>query len=62
MIHTAAQEPIETVTLTDVPEPVPRVDEEMLLAYDPERPGRTWNVLGSLALLLALSMPIVWTS
>ena len=55
-----AQEPVEALTLTDVPAPPPRVDEEIRVVYDPERPervdvvataddvegaGRTWNVL-----------------
>lgn len=70
-----AGEAIEALTLTDVPEPPPRVGDELQVAYDPEHPervdvvatehdvegaGRTWNVLATLALLLALSMPVAW--
>lgn len=70
-----AQEPVEAQTLTDVPSPPPRVGEEIRIAYDPERPervdavvtegnvegaGRTWNVMATLVLLVALSMPVAW--
>lgn len=70
-----AAEPVEAQTLTDVPSPPPRVDEQIRVAYDPERPdrvdvvvtertaegaGRTWTVLGVLALVAAVSMPVAW--
>ncbi|MGB0100891.1 MAG: DUF3592 domain-containing protein [Nocardioides sp.] len=71
-----ATEAVEAQTLTDVPEPPPRVGEELVVAYDPQRPdrvdvaatqadgegaGKTWLVLARLVLLLALAMPIAWT-
>ncbi|WP_395657616.1 DUF3592 domain-containing protein [Nocardioides sp.] len=70
-----AQEPLEAVTLTDVPSPPPRVGDEIEVAYDPERPqrvdvvateasaegaGRTWMLLGSLVLLVALGVAAAW--
>ena len=70
-----AAEPVEAVTLTDVPPPPPRVGDEIEVAYDPEHPervdvvatersvegaGRTWLVLGYLVLLLALGVAAGW--
>ena len=70
-----ATEAVEALTLTDVPAPPPRVGEQLEVAYDPERPervdvavtegtaegaGRTWFVLGSLALLVALGVAAAW--
>lgn len=70
-----ASGPIEAVTLTDLPAPPPRVGEQIEVAYDPQRPdrvdvaatersaegaGRTWFVLGSLALLVALGVAAAW--
>ena len=80
-----ADEPVEAVTLTDLPSPPPRVGEQIDVAYDPEHPrwvdvvatertvegaGRTWLVLGTLVVLLALGVAagwlvlvlVVWTS
>ena len=69
-----ATEAVEAQTLTDVPSP-PRVGEQIEVAYDPERPehvdvaategtsegaGRTWFVLGSLTLLVALGVAAAW--
>lgn len=68
-------DPIEAVTLTQVPDPPPRVGAEIEVAYDPERPervdvastergvegaGRTWLLLGRLVLLLALCVAAGW--
>lgn len=68
-------EAIEAVTLTQVPDPPPRVGAEIEVAYDPERPervdvvatedgaegaGRTWILLGRLTLLLALGVAAGW--
>jgi flagellar biogenesis protein FliO len=70
-----AEEPIEATTLTALPFPPPRVDEEVLVAYDPQRPGRvdvaateatasgagrTWFLMGSLVLLVALGVAAAW--
>jgi hypothetical protein len=80
-----ATEAVEAQTLTDVPSPPPRVGDPLEVAYDPERPdrvdvvrtegdaegaGRTYVVLGSLVLLVALGVAagwlllvlVVWTS
>lgn len=68
-------EPVEAVTLTQVPDPPPRVGAEIEVAYDPQRPGRvdvvatergvdgagrTWLLLGRLVLLLALCVAAGW--
>ncbi|GAA4713154.1 DUF3592 domain-containing protein [Nocardioides conyzicola] len=70
-----ATEAVEAQTLTDVPSPPPRVGDSIEVAYDPERPdhvdvavtegtaegaGRTYAVLGSLVLLLALGVAAAW--
>lgn len=70
-----ATEQVEAQTLTDVPGPPPRVGDQIAVAYDPERPdrvdvaategtvegaGRTWFLLGSLVLLLALGVAAAW--
>lgn len=70
-----AAEPVEAQTLTDVPAPPPRVDEEVLVAYDPQHPtrvdvaatesdaegaGRTWLLLATGALVLALAVGAAW--
>ena len=70
-----ATDAVEAQTLTDVPSPPPRVCDRIEVAYDPERPdhvdvaatagaaegaGRTWFVLGSLVLLVALGVAAAW--
>lgn len=70
-----ATDAVEALTLTDVPAPPPRVGEQLEVAYDPERPdrvdvavtegvaegaGRTWFVLGSLTILVALGVAAAW--
>ena len=70
-----ATEAVEAQTLTDVPAPPPRVGDQIEVAYDPERPehvdvaategsaegaGRTYFVLGSLVLLVALGVAAAW--
>lgn len=70
-----APDAVEAQTLTDVPSPPPRVGDEIEVAYDPQRPdrvdvaatahdaggaGRTWAVLGSLAILVALGVAAAW--
>jgi Protein of unknown function (DUF3592) len=70
-----AAEAVEVQTLTDVPSPPPRVGDQIQVAYDPERPervdvaategiaegaGRTWFVLGSLVILVALGVAAAW--
>lgn len=70
-----AAEPVEALTLTDVPAPPPRVGEEIQVAYDPQRPdrvdvasteghvegaGRTYFVLGSLVALVGLGIAAAW--
>ncbi|GAB3199305.1 hypothetical protein GCM10027062_15530 [Nocardioides hungaricus] len=70
-----AAEPVEAQTLTDVPAPPPRVGEEIEVAYDPERPdrvdvaateggiegaGRTWFLLATGVLVLALGVAAAW--
>lgn len=70
-----ATDAVEAQTLTDVPAPPPRVGDRIEVAYDPDRPdrvdvaategsaegaGRTWFVLGSLVLLVALGVAAAW--
>lgn len=70
-----ATDAVEAQTLTDVPSPPPRVGDPIEVAYDPERPervdvaatvgtaegaGRTWLVLGSLVLLVAVGVAAAW--
>lgn len=70
-----AGEPVETATLTAVPAPPPRVDDTIRVVYDPERPervdvlgtetdapgaGRTWRLMASLVLLVALGVAAAW--
>lgn len=70
-----AADAVEAQTLTDVPSPPPRVGDPIEVAYDPERPehvdvavtegtaegaGRTWFVLASLTLLVALGVAAAW--
>ena len=70
-----ATEPIEAVTLTDLPAPPPRVGEKLEVVYDPKRPervdatatersaegaGRTWFVVGALTLLAAVGVAAAW--
>lgn len=70
-----ATDAIEAQTLTDVPSPPPRVGDPIEVAYDPERPehvdvaategaaegaGRTWLLLGSLVILVALGVAAAW--
>ena len=70
-----ASDAVEALTLTDVPAPPPRVGEQLQVAYDPERPehvdvaategavegaGRTWFILGSLVILVALGVAAAW--
>lgn len=70
-----AGEPVEALTLTDLPTPPPRVGEEIEVAYDPEHPervdvaatedraegaGRTWFVLASLLGLVAVGIAAAW--
>jgi Protein of unknown function (DUF3592) len=70
-----ASEPVEVLTLTDVPAPPPRVGAEIEVAYDPQRPdrvdvaategdvegaGRTWFVLSSLVALVGLGIAAAW--
>ena len=74
-VPAGATEPIEAQTLTDVPAPPPRVGDPIEVAYDPEHPehvdvavtegaaegaGRTFFVLGSLVLLVALGVAAAW--
>ncbi|HEU5038036.1 MAG TPA: DUF3592 domain-containing protein [Nocardioides sp.] len=70
-----ASEPVEALTLTDVPPPPPRVGEDLEVAYDPEHPdrvdvvategqaegaGRTWFVLAALTALVAVGIAAAW--
>ncbi|MDF1603895.1 DUF3592 domain-containing protein [Nocardioides sp. YIM 152315] len=70
-----ADQPVEVLTLTDVPPPPPRVGDGLDVAYDPERPervdvaatedslegaGRTWLLLGCGVLLLAFGVAAAW--
>lgn len=70
-----ATEPVEALTLTDVPSPPPRVGEEIEVAYDPERPahvdvaatagsaegaGRTWFLVASLVALVGVGIAVAW--
>jgi hypothetical protein len=74
-VPVTATEAIEAVTLTQVPDPPPRVGAEIEVAYDPDRPervdvaatedgaqgaGRTWILLGKLVLLLAAGVLAGW--
>ena len=70
-----SDEPVEAQTLTDVPAPPPRVGEAIAVAYDPEHPervdvvatqaegegaGRTWFLMASLTVLVALGVAAAW--
>ncbi|GAA4375362.1 DUF3592 domain-containing protein [Nocardioides caricicola] len=70
-----ASEPVEALTLTDVPAPPPRVGDQIEVAYDPEHPdrvdvrategtvegaGRTWFILALLAALTAAGVAAAW--
>ena len=74
-VPAGATEPVEAQTLTDVPSPPPRVGDPIEVSYDPEHPdhvdvaatggdaqgaGRTWTVLGSLVLLVAVGVAAAW--
>ena len=68
-------EQVEAQTLTDVPAPPPRVGEDLVVVYDPERPGRvdvaategqvegagrTWFLLGIGVLVLGGGVAAAW--
>ena len=70
-----ADEPVEALTLTDVPEPPPRVGDEIEVAYDPEHldrvdavatertaegAGRSWFMLGALTMVVAAGVAAAW--
>lgn len=70
-----ASEPVEALTLTDVPAPPPGVGDRIDVVYDPERPervdaaatedsvegaGRTWFLLALLTGILALGVAAAW--
>jgi hypothetical protein len=74
-VPAGAGEPVEALTLTDLPTPPPRVGEELEVAYDPEHPervdvlatedraegaGRTWFVLASLLAVVAVGIAAAW--
>lgn len=74
-VPAGASEPVETLTLTDVPAPPPGVGDELEVAYDPEHPervdarategdvegaGRTWFILALLAALTAAGVAVAW--
>lgn len=70
-----ATEPVEALTLTDVPAPPPGVGDPLDVVYDPDRPervdaqvtqgsaegaGRTWFVLALLAGVAAAGVAAAW--
>ena len=74
-VPAGAADPVEALTLTDLPTPPPRVGDEIEVAYDPEHPervdvaategraegaGRTWFVLASLLGLVAVGIAAAW--
>jgi len=74
-VPAGASEPVEVLTLTDVPAPPPGVGDQIEVAYDPERPdrvdvratagdvegaGRTWLILALLAVLAAGGVAAAW--